>query len=184
MRQFGVVLAIAALATVAACRKTKPAATNAPAAPEASTTEVATGRPAEEIRNGLPDPKETVSLATIYFDTDSYLLTDDAKAGLRGNSSVLIDNPDVTVRVEGHADERGETDYNLALGERRAMAVRSFLVSMGIPASRLEVVSFGEEKPAVPGHDEETWAKNRRVELEVTAGAGKVSSSSARSVAR
>jgi peptidoglycan-associated lipoprotein len=136
----------------------------------------ANGANGEEARKGLPDVK-TQSLATVFFDLDAYTLSDTSKAILSANFAILRDNPDVTVRVEGHTDERGSTQYNLALGERRANSVKTFLTSMGIPTARLEVVSYGEEKPADAGHDESAWGKNRRVELTVTAGNDRVSSS-------
>ena len=81
------------------------------------------------------------------------------------------------VRLEGHADERGSTQYNLALGERRANAVKTYLSTLGVSVGRMELVSYGEEKGADAGHDDAAWSKNRRVELSVTAGSERVSSS-------
>ena len=131
----------------------------------------------DEVRNGLPDVNETVSLATVFFDLDAATLSQDAKAILDRNAEALRTNPDVMVRVEGHADERGSTQYNAALGDRRANAVKTYLNALGVSSTRMEVVSYGEEKPSDKGHDETSWTANRRVELAVTAGAGKVSSS-------
>lgn len=173
-------IAAAALCMLAAtgCNKKKPAVTtgdtNPPAATETSST-VATG---EEVRTGLPDPKgERITLGKIYFEFDAATLSDEAKATLKANAETLLGNVEVHVRLEGHADERGSTQYNAALGDRRANAVKTYLNALGVPSTRLEVVSYGEEKPSNKGHDEAAWSSNRRVELAVTAGADKVSSS-------
>lgn len=105
-----------------------------------------------------------------YFDFDSSSLHDADQDTLKAHAFYLSKNPSAHVQVNGHADERGTREYNMALGERRAKAVAAFLTSNGAKASQLEVVSYGKEKPAVDGHDEAAWAKNRRVELEYTAG--------------
>lgn len=108
-------------------------------------------------------------LYTIYFDYDKYTVRESDMDFLTKNAKWLGINPDIKVRIEGHADERGETDYNLALGDKRARSIRKYLEDMGIGVSRLEVVSYGEEKPAVNGQGEEAWAKNRRAEFVITA---------------
>ena len=99
---------------------------------------------------------------TIYFDFDSSTLRSDAREGLSANASYLKSNGSVAIVIEGNTDERGSTEYNLALGKRRAEAAQKYLVDMGIDAKRLSTVSYGEEKPAVEGHNELAWAKNRR----------------------
>ncbi len=98
----------------------------------------------------------------IYFDFDSAVLTEEAQEILRRKGSSLLDNPSVEVIIEGHCDERGTEEYNLALGERRAQSAKSFLISMGLETSRIATISYGEEKPVDSGHNEEAWAKNRR----------------------
>lgn len=108
-------------------------------------------------------------LYTIYFDYDKYTVREMDMDFLTKNAKWLGINPDIKVRIEGHADERGETDYNLALGDKRARSIRKYLEDMGIGANRLDVVSYGEEKPAVNGQGEEAWAKNRRAEFVITA---------------
>ena len=110
-----------------------------------------------------PAPSGGVELEAVYFDFDSAVLRDDARATLKKNAEELRTSTTV-VTLEGHTDERGTEEYNLALGERRGESVRKYLVDLGIPASRLRVVSFGEAKPAVMGHDESAWKWNRRVE--------------------
>ncbi|MFO7753942.1 MAG: peptidoglycan-associated lipoprotein Pal [Desulfobacteraceae bacterium] len=98
----------------------------------------------------------------IHFEFDSSELTSKAQEILKDKAEWLENNRDESVLIEGHCDERGTTEYNLALGERRAKAAKEFLVNMGISESRLSTVSFGEEKPLDPGHNPEAWAKNRR----------------------
>jgi len=105
------------------------------------------------------------SMQTIYFDFDKYNLRDDAKRGLEANAKVLTDNPGLGIMIEGHCDERGTNEYNLALGERRAKAARDYLVRLGITESRMMIRSYGEERPADPGHTEAAWAKNRRAQF-------------------
>jgi len=99
---------------------------------------------------------------TIYFGTDEYSLDDASKATLAAQAQWMMANPNVRASIEGHADERGTREYNQALGERRANAARDFLVSQGVPTSRLVVTSWGKERPVALGSNEEAWAQNRR----------------------
>ena len=99
---------------------------------------------------------------TVNFGFDSAELTVSARSTLNRQSAFLSVNPDLMIVIEGHADERGTREYNLALGERRATAVRDYLVAKGINSARVRTVSYGKERPAVSGSDEEAWAKNRR----------------------
>jgi peptidoglycan-associated lipoprotein len=106
-------------------------------------------------------------LNRIHFDLDQYTLTSGARDTLAANAAFLKANPDLQVRIEGHCDERGSDEYNLALGERRALAAMNYLESLGVAKARLSTISYGEEMPLVPGHDEAAWAKNRRAEFKV-----------------
>ena len=99
---------------------------------------------------------------TIYFDTDEFDIDSQDQAALRTQAQYLTQYSTARATIEGHADERGTRDYNLALGERRANAAKNYLVSLGIPASRLTTVSYGEERPAATGSSEAAWAQNRR----------------------
>ena len=110
-------------------------------------------------------PSGTLVMDTIYFEFDQATLTDMAKDTLVRNAEWLRSNANARVQVEGNADERGTNEYNLALGERRATAVKGYLTSLGIDGSRLVVISYGEERPAEAGQGEESWAKNRRVDF-------------------
>lgn len=105
------------------------------------------------------------TLFTIYFDYDRYTIRDEDKDNLNKNAKWLTLNADVKVRIEGHADERGETEYNLALGDKRAKSVEKYLEDMGVKNVRLSTISYGEEKPVDPGNGEDAWAKNRRAEF-------------------
>jgi len=113
----------------------------------------------------LNDPDSPLAVRTIYFDYDSVNIRADFADTVAAHASLLAANPGVAVTLEGHADERGSREYNLALGERRALAVRRQLVLLGAAAGQIKTVSYGEERPAVGGHDEQAYAMNRRVEL-------------------
>ena len=103
----------------------------------------------------------------IHFAFDSSLLSDQARQTLIGKAKYLRTNPDITVTVEGHCDDRGTNAYNIALGERRAESVKMFLVDLGIGTNRLNTVSYGEERPIATEHDEASWAENRRAQFVV-----------------
>jgi peptidoglycan-associated lipoprotein len=111
---------------------------------------------------------ESSPLADIRFELDSAALTDEARATLEKHALWLQGHRDLKVTVEGHCDERGTVEYNLALGEQRARAARDYLASLGVAAARLRVVSFGKERPLDPGNDEAAWAKNRRAHFAVS----------------
>lgn len=98
----------------------------------------------------------------IYFDTDKYDVDSQDQAALRQQAQYMLQYTSVRATIEGHADERGTREYNLALGERRANAAKNYLVSLGVPAERLSTVSYGEERPASTGSNESAWAQNRR----------------------
>ncbi|MBI5573636.1 MAG: peptidoglycan-associated lipoprotein Pal [Elusimicrobia bacterium] len=122
-------------------------------------------KPAEEPSLRGKEYKKVAQLDTVYFDYDDATLRSDARNTLAKNASWLKDNPDVEIIVEGHCDERGTTDYNIALGDRRAKSVRSYLMKLGVKGNRIATISYGEEKPVDFGHDETAWSKNRRAEM-------------------
>ena len=105
---------------------------------------------------------EVVLQENVYFEFDKSILTESARDALLKNGEWLRSNPDVAIIIEGHCDERGTNDYNLALGDRRAESVKAFLLDLGIDASRLGTITYGEERPAVRGQNEAAYAKNRR----------------------
>jgi len=104
-------------------------------------------------------------LKGIYFDYNSYALSPQSIETLKGHSDYIRRNPDKIIQIEGHCDERGTQEFNLALGEKRALAVRSHLINLGVSGDRLITISYGEEDPANGGHDENAWAQNRRAEF-------------------
>ena len=140
------------------------------AAEKARQEELARQRAIEEARikeEAIQKAKDNFLNEDIHFEFDSAVLTPDAQEILKTKAEWLQNNPNVKSTIEGHCDERGTLEYNLALGERRASGAKSFLVDLGIPASRLTAISYGEERPVDPGQNEAAWAKNRRCHLTI-----------------
>ena len=121
-----------------------------------------TGHDLNELNRSIP-------LAPIFFDYDSAEMTTEAQSKLANNAEVMRNNLTWIITIEGHCDERGTAEYNLALSERRALAARNYLMALGIPVHRLRTVSYGEEFPFEAGNDEAAWAQNRRAHFVVTA---------------
>ena len=152
---------------LSACgRKTPPADVEAPITdPNAGAD---TGVPADEAVDLVELPGMQADLVakagsdTVYFGTDEHALDDSSRATLAAQARWMLANPSVRGSIEGHADERGTREYNLALGERRANSAKAFLVANGVPESRLTVISWGKERPVAQGSDESAWAQNRR----------------------
>lgn len=117
----------------------------------------------------LDDLNRDSPLQPVYFDLDSSDVNDAGRTVLQANAGVLKKYTTWVVTIEGHCDERGTKEYNLALGERRAVAARAYLISLGLDANRLRTVSYGSEFPFDPGHDEPAWHKNRRAHFVITA---------------
>jgi peptidoglycan-associated lipoprotein len=113
------------------------------------------------------DWEKPAELCGIVFDFDKSELSDSAKEILEKNTEYLKANPGLNVLIEGHCDERGTIEYNLALGQRRAMIVKEYYVQLGVPLASLATISYGSEKPENPGHNEAAWAQNRRAETKV-----------------
>src|SRR5690606_32293986 len=102
---------------------------------------------------------------SVYFDFDSNAVKDEYQSLIQAHSRYMNERRDSRIRIEGNADERGSREYNLALGQRRAEAVKKVMTVLGVPDSRIETISFGEEKPVATGHDEQSWAQNRRADI-------------------
>ena len=124
-----------------------------------TTTEAAT------MGDALDDPNSILAKRVVYFDFDRSDVKDEFRAIVSAHAEYLAGHPNVTVTLEGHADERGTREYNIALGERRADAVKRILTLQGAAASQVNTISYGEERPASLGHDEDSWALNRRAEF-------------------
>jgi peptidoglycan-associated lipoprotein len=119
--------------------------------------------------SSLDDLNRNSPLKPVFFEYDSSEITEDGKTALDANAATLKKYGAWAITIEGHCDERGTAEYNLALGERRAVAARAYLVSLGIPAERVKWVSYGKEFPFDPGHDETAYVKNRRAHFVITA---------------
>jgi len=123
-------------------------------------------QPPVQVRDETVDEiNQRGDLQTIHFDYDQSEIRAEDREILQANALWMKSNPKWRVRIEAHCDERGTLKYNLALGERRADATRAYLASLGVDSSRMRIVSYGEERPADPGHSEEAWAQNRRAEF-------------------
>jgi peptidoglycan-associated lipoprotein len=116
-------------------------------------------------QQGVSGAQQEAALERIFFDYDSYLLTQTARETLNKHAEWLKANSSAKLQIEGHCDERGSDEYNLALGEKRAKSAQNYLVTLGIAKDRLPTISYGKEKPLDQGHDETAWAKNRRAEF-------------------
>jgi peptidoglycan-associated lipoprotein len=126
------------------------------------------GVESQPVQSGpVADHQSVAGLQLVHFDYNQFTLDEPARATLEQNAAYLRKNSGLRVAIEGHCDERGSDEFNLALGERRAMTARNYLVSLGIAAERLSVISYGEEQPLVAAANEEGWAKNRRAEFKV-----------------
>jgi peptidoglycan-associated lipoprotein len=161
---FGAVTAAALL--LSACSSTPvtdPAAGNkAAATPTADARSVA---PVNVSSDPLNDPKGALAKRSVYFDYDSYVVKGDGKPVLDTHSKYLAANKGRKIVIQGNTDERGGSEYNLALGQKRAEAVRKSLSLLGVQDAQMEAVSFGKEKPKATGHDEAAWAENRRADI-------------------
>ena len=181
-----VIAAVLVAMTAAACKKNVPPVARPMPPPGATTGGATTAPPAppEPVSEPVPVPaipEESVAgrsldelnrdspLKPVFYDLDSADLSAESQQALQANADLLRKNGTWQITIEGHCDERGTAEYNLALGERRANAARDYLVSLGIPAARLKTVSYGKEFPFDPAHNEAAWSKNRRAHFVITA---------------
>lgn len=146
------------------CSSRKKVSGGAEPPPPPSTSENAppTETPPPPPTTGGGEETTASNLRDAYFDFDDAGLREDAKASLDGNAKYMESHSSMNVVIEGHCDERGSVEYNLALGEKRARAAKDYLVAYGIPATRMTTISYGKERPFDTGHSEESWAQNRR----------------------
>jgi len=167
-------LAMLTLMTLVCACSTKttpePAMTTPPPAAVATTDlsqqPEALGVGSQPVQSGpVADHQAVAGLERIHFAYNQFTLDEPARVTLEQNAVFLRNNPTLKVAIEGHCDERGSDEFNLALGERRAVAARNYLVSLGIAADRMSIISYGEEQPLVAASNEEAWAKNRRAEF-------------------
>ncbi|MEW5918069.1 MAG: OmpA family protein [Gemmatimonadota bacterium] len=185
------VLGVLVLAVASACRKKQPESAPQPVA-DNTPTETCDQRCRDSIRAAEERRRaDSIRLANeatareraaiiaglratlaekVFFDYDQSMITDESRATLDKKLPIMRANAGLRVRISGHADERGSDEYNIALGQRRAAAVKRYLMDQGIDGGRIDIVSFGEEQPAVQGQSEDAFALNRRAEFEITAG--------------
>lgn len=149
----------AAGCTTAAKPKTAPAAAPAPVTAPAPTA--VSSNAAQQV-SPLDDPSSPLAQRVVYFDFDKSDIKPEFLDTLSAHAKYLVANPTQKIRIEGYTDERGTVEYNIALGDRRAQAVRRYMLFQGVKPEQIDTVSYGESHPADPGHDEAAWAKNRR----------------------
>ena len=167
-----VIIPLALIAMLSACgstpKKAEPAAPME-AAPAVEQEEMPVVTPVEPAQgfmgNPLDDPDSLLSQRTVYFDFDKSDIKSEFRDLIAAHAEYLADHPSASITLEGHCDERGSREYNMGLGERRANAVRKFLMVQGASASQIETISYGEERPVAFGHDEASWHLNRRAEI-------------------
>jgi peptidoglycan-associated lipoprotein len=123
----------------------------------------------QKVEEFQKEQKRKFGSSNIYFDFDEAVLKSEAKENLNDKADWLQENPSFTITIEGYCDERGTNEYNLALGERRAHSAKRYLSALGIAENRIDTISYGEERPADPGHNEAAWALNRRDEFKTKA---------------
>lgn len=176
LKTAAVVMALAALTAAGCTRRETPVPVTPTPGPSQPGTPGGPGVPTGPVDGGQIAPGTvrdfTINVGDrVYFDFDSYSIRSDASRILAAQAGWLARYPQVQVRIEGNADERGTREYNLALGARRAEAVRSFLIANGVSASRIDTISYGKERPIAFGSTEEAWAQNRNAHTTITGGA-------------
>jgi len=171
------VLYILVALAAAACASTKdtdtaPAVSDRSTAAQQPTASAGSGstqqqRPMQPVTgNPLTDPNNPLSKRSVYFDFDSNAVKDEYRGVVQAHSRYMTsDKRDARIRIEGNCDERGSREYNLALGQRRAEAVKKVMTVLGVSDGRIETTSYGEEKPVAAGHDEQSWSQNRRADI-------------------
>ncbi|MBB5984244.1 peptidoglycan-associated lipoprotein Pal [Sphingobium lignivorans] len=163
MRTTSVMLLVSSAAlALSACSKKAPEEIPPPPADTAPTTPTPPPPPSGPVAGSQADFIASVTSDTILFDTDKSDIDDEDRAVLRSQAEWLMRYPNKRITVEGHCDERGTREYNLALGERRANAAKNYLAALGIDAGRITTISYGKERPVALGSDEASWAQNRR----------------------
>ncbi len=173
MKKLALYLVVAAMAAACASKDTReePSVTDRSSAipPTTAGNTGSTTRPTPPsqgmVRNELTDPNSPLSKRSVFFDFDSNAVKDEYRGLVTAHSRYLGDKRDSRIRIEGNCDERGSREYNLALGQRRAESVKKVMTVLGVADSRIETTSYGEEKPVGMGHDEASWAQNRRADI-------------------
>lgn len=163
--RMAVVVGVASLALSACSKKTAPPPQGMDTGSSTTTTQTGSNTPGTNTDTGSTDIRPS-EIQDIFFDYDASSLRSDARRVLDGNAAVLKAEGGSMVTIEGHCDERGTVEYNLALGERRAREAKTYLVNLGVSDSQMRTISYGEERPFDPGHSESSWSQNRRVHFQ------------------
>jgi peptidoglycan-associated lipoprotein len=151
--------------TIAEPTTPPPAAQQQPASTEAPPAQSAPAKASIVEVNPLTDPANILSKRSVYFDYDKFVIKPEFQAMIEAHAKYLVDHPQASVKLEGNADDRGSHEYNLALGQKRAVAVRAAMSVLGVSDKQIETISYGMEKPRALGHDEASWAENRRADI-------------------
>lgn len=175
MKLAAVGLLVASMAACAPRRPVEPAVPNTPTAPTGPAYPTQPTGPVDGGNVGAVRPGSEQDFVVnvgdrVYFDLDSYEVSREAYPRLDAQAAWLQRYPQITVRIEGNADERGTREYNLALGARRAESIRTYLVNRGVPASRIDTISYGKERPIAEGSSEDSWARNRNGHTAIVSG--------------
>ena len=173
MKKLALYLVVAAMAAACASKETRQEpnitdrSTAVPPTTGANTGSTTRQTPPNQgmVRNELTDPNSPLSKRSVFFDFDSNAVKDEFRSLVTAHSRYMADKRDTRIRIEGNCDERGSREYNLALGQRRAEAVKKVMTVLGVSDGRIETTSYGEEKPMAMGHDEASWAQNRRADI-------------------
>jgi peptidoglycan-associated lipoprotein len=168
MRSQGLFFTALTALLLSACSSTPisdTASSSKPATEAKATADARTVAPVNVATDPLNDPKGALAKRSVYFDYDSYIVKNEARPTVETHSKYLATNKSRKVMIQGNTDERGGSEYNLALGQKRAEAVRKQLLLLGVAESQMEAVSFGKEKPKATGHDEASWSENRRADI-------------------
>jgi peptidoglycan-associated lipoprotein len=161
------IVAVFALTIFTGCAEKKAVVTEGTAQDEAAPAQSA-ATTKEQSAKVEPAATAETAVKDIFFEFDKSNISPDAREILKTNADFLLKNGNSKVVIEGHCDERGTAEYNMALGQRRAQETKNYLVNLGIKEPRIKTISYGEERPFDPGHDEDAWAKNRRAHFAVT----------------
>jgi peptidoglycan-associated lipoprotein len=161
------IVAVFALTIFTGCAEKKAVVTEGTAQEEAAPAQSA-ATTKEQSAKVEPAATAETAVKDIFFEFDKSNISPDAREILKTNADFLLKNGNSKVVIEGHCDERGTAEYNMALGQRRAQETKNYLVNLGIKEPRIKTISYGEERPFDPGHDEDAWAKNRRAHFAVT----------------
>lgn len=166
-KPFFYVLIVLMSATIAACGGKKGVKDEGASVEDRGITAAGTGAGVDAYGRpiGTGEAGDLLSRRKVYFEFDSSALDEESRALVEAHANYLVNNPSVSLVLEGHADERGTREYNLALGDRRAQAVSDLMAALGVAGTRVQNVSYGEERPESVGHDESAWRLNRRVEI-------------------